>query len=334
MIPGQRHSPEGDHSTSLPARVPLATLPTPLIRARRLERRLKSAPIYIKRDDLTGFAAAGNKARKLEFLMADALARGCDSVVTGGGPGSNHCQATAAAARVLGLSCRLVMYGQEDPHRANLALSRAFGAEVFFTGTSDRSSVDRAIDAEARRLRAEGREPYAIPRGGASPLGAVGFAHAVGELSEQLDQEDIRPESVVVATGSCGTQAGMVAGTVGGEHRWRVIGAAVSRPPDECRERVLELSRGCARLLRLPSPGMEHVEVRDARGPGYDIPSTEGRAASDLMSNTEGILLDPVYTAKAFSVALGIIAASAGPVVFWHTGGLAVAIEEAMGMES
>ena len=192
----------------LPDRYPLAALPTPLVRSRRLERMLDSPPILVKRDDLTGFALAGNKARKLEFLLGDALAGGCDVLVTGGGPGSNHCQATAVAARVAGLSCHLVMYGTERaPVHPNLALARCLGATVSFTGHDDRGSVDPALAKVADGLAAAGRRPYVIPRGGATAVGAAGYGLAVAELADQLRSLEMEPEIVVVATGSCGTQA-------------------------------------------------------------------------------------------------------------------------------
>ncbi len=312
------------------ARFPLAALPTPLRRAERLERALGSPPIFVKRDDLTGFALAGNKARKLEFLVADALERGCDVLVTGGGPGSNHCQATAAAARVSGLSCRLVLYGEEPPRaRPNLSLARSFGAEVHFTGDSDRRSVDRGLEEAADELRSRGQRPYVVPRGGATPLGSVGYALAVEELAEQLDRERVRPEVVVVATGSCGTQAGLVAGTAGSGHPWRVVGATVSRPLDECRERVLRLAQGCADLLGLRAADERHVEVRDARGPGYGAPSEEGKEAARLAAATEGLLLDHVFTAKAMAELMALVREGLdGPAVFVHTGGIASLLDE------
>ena len=197
----------------LPDRYPLAALPTPLVRSRRLERVLDSPPILVKRDDLTGFALAGNKARKLEFLLGDALAGGCDVLVTGGGPGSNHCQATAAAARVAGLSCHLVMYGTERaPVHPNLAFARCLGATVSFTGQDGRGSVDPALAEVADGLAAAGHRPYVIPRGGATAVGAAGYGLAVAELAGQLRSLEMEPEIVIVATGSCGTQAGLLAG--------------------------------------------------------------------------------------------------------------------------
>jgi D-cysteine desulfhydrase len=311
-------------------RLRLAALPTPLVRAERAEAVLGAAPIWVKRDDLTGFAFAGNKTRKLEFLVADALERGCDVILTGGGPGSNHCQATAAAARVAGLSCRLVMYGDEPTRApANLRLARMFGAQVSFTGDPDRSSVDVAIEEAAASLVAGGHRPATIPRGGASALGAVGYALAADELAEQLASQQVEPTLVFVATGSSGTQAGLVAGSVGRSRPWRVVGASVSRPPAESRRRVFELARGCAEILGLPSAEPADVEVRDARGPGYRSGSPEGAAAAELFARTEGLLLDRVFTAKAAGAMIEMLRDGVeGPVVFLHTGGAATILDE------
>jgi D-cysteine desulfhydrase len=308
---------------SQPTRHPLTTLPTPLVRAERLERALGVPPLWVKRDDLIGFALAGNKARQLEMLLADALGQDCDTLLTGGGPASNFCQAAAAAARVAGLACVLVLYGQEPAvPPPNLALARALGARITFTGVPQRESVDAALDAAEAGLRADGRRPYLVPRGGATGLGAVGYALAVAELAAQLDAEGVAPELVLVATGSGGTQAGLVAGTVAGGSPWRVVGASVSRPPKECAERVLALARAAADLLGTPAADASHVLVRDVRGPGYGIPSAEGDTAAGLAARREGLLLDPVFTAKALAELPRLAAEGAGgPVVFWHTGG-------------
>jgi D-cysteine desulfhydrase len=302
----------------------LAVLPTPLRRARRLEEALGGPPVWVKRDDLVGFALAGNKARKLELLVADALERGCDLLLTGGGPGSNHCQATAAAAHVAGLGCRLVLYGDEPASlTANLRLARAFGAEVSFTGEPERSSVDAALEAESERLRATGRTPYAIPRGGATGLGAAGYALAAEELATQLADEGVDPAAVVVANGSGGTQAGLLAGAAALGVPWRIVGASTSRPTQESRRRVLELAESCAALLGTPPPAADGVEVRDARGPGYRRPSPEAVEAAELAASTEGMLLDPVFTAKAMAVLIDLVRQGlGGPAVFVHTGGL------------
>lgn len=315
---------------SEPPRFPLASLPTPLVPARRLADAIGSAPILVKRDDLTGFALAGNKARKLELLVGDALAVGADALVTGGGAGSNHCQATAAAARVAGLACVLVMYGRAPAREhPNLRLARAFGAEVRFTGDPDRRSVDRGLDAVAEELAVAGRRPYVIPRGGASALGAAAYALAVPELVGQLAAEAVEPAVVIVAAGSCGTHAGLLAGTLAGGHPWRVVGAAVSRSVAESRTRVLELSRACAELLGTRAAIEGDVEVADAIGPGYGVPSRAGVAAARLGARTEGLLLDPVFTAKALGALLAMVREGlGGPAVFVHTGGVPSVLHE------
>ena len=313
-----------------PPRFPLAALPTPLLRTERLERALGGPPVWIKRDDLTGFALAGNKVRKLEYTMGDALARGCDVIITGGGPGSNHCRGTAAASRVAGLECVVVLYGDEPATPPpNLSSIRWFGADVRFTGDPDRSSVDADLERAAKEVEAEGRRPYVLPRGGATAVGAYGYAVAAGELADQLDDEGLEPAAVVLATGSCATQAGLVAGASARRRGWRIVGAAVSRPPEECRDRVAELSAGTAELLGAPPPAPERVEIVDARGPGYGLASDEGRRAGRLAADTEGLLLDPVFTAKAMGVLIELVERGlAGPAVFVHTGGVIEAIEE------
>jgi D-cysteine desulfhydrase len=314
------------------ARFPLAMTPTPLQQARRLEAALGGRPVYVKRDDLTGFGRAGNKARKLELLVADALDCRSDIILTGGGPGSNHCLATALAASVADLECVLLLYGPPpDDEPANLAFAGEAGAQVRFTGDPRRGSVDEGLETLAGALRSAGRRPYVIPRGGATPLGSAAYAFAVGELAMQLDGQlkgqvgsrGAAPVTVVVANGSGGTQAGLVAGTVAGGHSWRIVGASVSRPAAESAERVLRLARGVASLWGWPEPSAADVDVRDARGPGYGIPSAEGWAAARLAMRREGLLLDPVFTAKAMALLVRLATGGGdGPILFWHTGGV------------
>lgn len=279
-------------------RFPLATLPTPLTRGRRL-------PVWIKRDDLAGFAAAGHKARQLEYLVGDALARGCDVLVTGGGPKSNWVPAAAAAASVAELDCELLIYGA----RPTAALPDVAGANVQFTGDADRDPLDGAILDLAAKLEAEGRRPYPVPRGGATPVGAVGMAVAAAELG------NLEPGTIVVATGSGGACAGLAVGAPPG---WRVVGASVSRPLDEASAQVNRLAAECATLLDVPAPSP--IELVDVRGPGFGLPSEEGDEATRLALRTEGLRLDPTYTAKAFALLLRL-ADQAGPLVFWHTFG-------------
>ncbi|MDQ3947230.1 MAG: pyridoxal-phosphate dependent enzyme, partial [Actinomycetota bacterium] len=232
-------------------RVRLATLPTPLQAAPRLSDAL-GVEVWVKRDDLTGVGLGGNKARKLEFLLGDARAWGADVVVTGGGPGSNHIQITATAAARLGLGCVLVVYGDRPrPEPLNLSLARLAGAQVRFTGNPERASVDAGLDATVGRLERNGRRPYRIGRGGATAVGSLGYVEAAFELEEQcadrgsgLATDGLVPEAVVLATGSCGTQAGLILGAALAGASWRLHGVSVSRPVAECRERVGTLARG------------------------------------------------------------------------------------------
>ena len=339
--------------TDLP-RTPLATLPTPLLPAPRLSEAV-GVEVWIKRDDLTGLLLGGNKARKLEFLCGEAQARGCDTLVTGGGSGSNHAQLTAAAAARLGLGCVVVCYGTASsgdtpgpPGRSaaseplGLRLTRRLGAEVIFTGSPDRASVDTRLEEVAAKLTADGRHPYVIPRGGASAVGAVGYAFAAWELADQLASAGIPSATVLLATGSCGTQAGLVAGAAlldatpggppagAGDVGFTVLGVPVSRPPEECAERIARLATGCAERLgsdRAFTVGDAHL-LGGHLGPGYGRASPEGDDAAALAAHTEGLILDPVFTAKAMAAL--IAEARAGrltdPVVFLHTGGTPAAL--------
>jgi 1-aminocyclopropane-1-carboxylate deaminase/D-cysteine desulfhydrase-like pyridoxal-dependent ACC family enzyme len=306
-------------TASLP-RFPLAVLPTPLVQARRL-------PLWVKRDDLTGFAGAGHKARPLEFLVGAALAEGCDVLVTGGGPGSNFAPAAAAAASAAGIGCELVLYGDEPSTlHPNLALALACGASVRYTGDPDRARVDTAVVEVAAELRAAGRRPYAVPRGGAVATGTAGMVAATEELAGQLAAESVEPEVVVIASGSGTTCAGLAVGAAVCGAGWRVVGASVSRPVDRAAGEIAALAARCADLLGVPPPRAGGLELVDARGPGFGVASEAGERAAAVALRAEGLLLDPVYTAKAFAVVLDLLdAGTAGPVLFWHTGGLLAA---------
>jgi len=183
-------------------RTPLATLPTPLLPAPRLSEAV-GVEVWIKRDDLTGLLLGGNKARKLEFLCGEAQEQGADMLVTGGGSGSNHAQLTAAAAVRLGLGCVVVCYGEPPAAEPlGLRLVRRLGAEVVFTGSPDRASVDVRLEEAAAKLTADGRHPYVIPRGGASATGAVGYAVAAVELADQLGAAGLGSATLLLSTGS------------------------------------------------------------------------------------------------------------------------------------
>ena len=309
-------------------RVPLAFLPTPIMEAPRLSAEIGGPKIWIKRDDLTGFGFGGNKIRGLEFLLADALAKQTDTLVTGAGPQSNYVRATAAVAAHAGLHMVAIYSGTPPPRiEGNYRLTRLLGAEIRFTGDPDRASVDGAIEETARELRSLGRKPYLIPRGGASVLGTLGYVQAVYELAEQCTAKGIMPDAIVLATGSCGTHAGLLAGVHLLHLPWRIEGFTVSRPVDEVQSRVLSLAQAAVELLGFTSK----IAPRDVIvhggfiGPGYGIPTPEGAEAIRLAARSEGIFLDPTYTGKAMAGFLAYTRARhfkrEETILFIHTGG-------------
>lgn len=307
-----------------PPRLPLGVLPTPLVPAPRLRAVLGCGPLWIKRDDLAGFGVAGNKTRPLEYLLGDALARGADVLVTGGGPDSNFVAAAAMAARIAGIACELAVWGSGLDRTPNLALAAAAGAAVVPLGDDRRERVDAVVEERAAALRAAGRHPVAVPRGGSTPVGAAGFAVAAAELLEQGPA----PATVVLPLGSGGSTAGLLAGLAAAGVDTRVLAVSVSRPPAQITEKVLVLARACAELLGAPAPRPDRLEVVDHRGPGFGIAAVGDRAAAGTLLRTEGLLLDDTYGAKAFAVALDRLGSGAleGPVVLWHTGGVASAL--------
>ncbi|HEX4061845.1 MAG TPA: pyridoxal-phosphate dependent enzyme [Streptosporangiaceae bacterium] len=314
----------------MPQRIKLAALPTPLVPAPRLAAAVGLSSLLIKRDDLTGFAIPGNKARALEFLTAAARRENCDVLVTGGSAGSNFCAAAVAAARVAGLRCHLVLASGPPPaDPPGLALARSWGATVSWTLSDDRASVDEELPRVADNYTADGQRPYLLPRGGATALGAAGYALAAWELRDQLAAAGHRPGRIVVAVGSGCSLAGLIAGNVLLGRPWRLLGASVSRPASDTAARVLGLARGCATLLAGQDQAAgtvteDDVDLVDARGPGFGLASDADRRTARTALDTEGLLVDPVYTAKALRVACGL--AGERGVVFWHTGGLLDAV--------
>jgi D-cysteine desulfhydrase len=308
-------------SYPLSNRVALVPAPTPLHALDRLAAALDmdEGSLLVKRDDLTGLAGGGNKARKLEYLVADALARGCDWLVSGGGEQSNHARMTAAAAARFGLGCTLVL-ATDRPAVAsgNVLLDAILGAATEWVGDVDGEQLDAAIEATAARLADEGARPYVVPIGGSNALGALGYVNAAQELREQVPDLEL----VVLATGSCGTQAGLAAGL--GDHE-SVLGVRVGERPD-LEALVHAKAAEAAALAQLSSPtGLPSIDHRHL-GPGYAVPSVSGLAALNTVARLEGLVLDPVYTGKGMA---GLLAARAdGRVqrstrtVFLHTGGL------------
>jgi D-cysteine desulfhydrase len=308
----------------LPAqpRVRLGTLPTPLQPASRLSAAV-GVEIWFKRDDLTGFGLGGNKVRGLEFLLADAQRSGCDHLVTGGGPGSNWAMLAALGARTLGMGTVLICYGAPVPPVGNMALATMIGAEIRFTGDPDRASVDVMVETVADELRSAGRVPYPLGRGGANPVGALGYLAASVELAAQLTELGLAPTALWLPTGSCGTQAGLTAGAHWLRCGYEVVGVTVSRPVAECADRVATLAAAAAEDIGVPGPRGEPVVVDGHIGPGYGKRSADGDAAAQLVARTEGVFLDPIFGAKAMAGLLAAIRQGAvvGPVVFLVTGG-------------
>jgi D-cysteine desulfhydrase len=311
-----------------PPRIDLAALPTPLKRMHRLEAALQTGPLYVKRDDLTGFGVAGNKARALEYLLGAAIEGGADVLVAAGSPSSNFCAAAALAAAKVGLDCDL-LFPSTPPvtPSVNVELARATGARLLFGVVGSREELDDAVLDHANALRAEGRRPYPLPRGGATPVGGIGYAYAARELAEQCERAEIQVATVLVPTGSGGTQAGLVAGQVGFGQPWQLVGASVSRPVQPLADQILQNSQDCASLLALDPPGIENVDLRDCRGAGFGVASHDDHLSGRLALRHEGLLLDNYYGTKAMTLFRSLLADGAPtPAVFWHTGGVAAAL--------
>jgi D-cysteine desulfhydrase family pyridoxal phosphate-dependent enzyme len=303
------------------APVRFACAPTPVEPLPRLTDALGGPVVWVKRDDLTGLALGGNKARKLERLVADALAHGCDVLVTGGGPQSNHVRQTAAAARRVGLDAHVVLGGRtHDAPGApsgNVLLDVLLGARIETVADGAYDAIEQAIVGVARRLEADGRRPYAIPVGGASLPGVLAYADAAAELRAQLPGAT----HVVVADGSGGTHAGLLAGFGAGGPR--VVGVDVGTRP-ALAGAVARMAAEAASACGAASMGSVVVDAEHV-GAGYARLDDRTLAAVRLAARTEGMLLDPVYTGKAFAALVDWARdgrlTDRDTVVFWHTGG-------------
>lgn len=310
-----------------PARIPLGHFPTPIEKLARLGPHLGGPALYVKRDDQSGLATGGNKARKLEFLFADALARGCDHVVTLGGPQSNHVRQTAAAAARLGLGCSLVLRGAAPSQRlGNLLLDELLGARIHWSGTRTRDEVAAELVAALRRA---GANPYLIPVGGSNALGSLGYAAAMDEALEQLAALGLAIDTMVVASSSAGTQAGLALGAAVRRFGGRVLGISIDATADELRGSVTALATEAAALVGADlAPAPLRVEVNASYlGGGYAVVGDLERDAIRTVARTEGLLLDPVYTGRAMGALIDLIRRGEidrrENVLFWHTGGTA-----------
>jgi L-cysteate sulfo-lyase len=311
----------------------LGHLPTPLEPMPSLSERLGGPRLYVKRDDCTGLATGGNKARKLEFLIAAALEADADTVITHGAVQSNHVRQTAAAANRAGLACAALLE-RRVPDRAagyeatgNVLLDRLLGARLRFVPAG--TDMDLACAALAEEIEAEGGRPYIIPGGGSNPTGALGYVNAALEMLQQANDHGLRIDAVVHASGSTGTQAGLVCGLAGAGCRIPVLGISVRQQKLRQEEAVWRLACATAAHLGLRH-GIDRSEVvvnSDHVGPGYGLPSEGTLDAIRLAAATEGLLLDPVYTGKAMAGLIELVRqgefSARDHVVFVHTGGAA-----------
>ncbi|MHB8285172.1 MAG: D-cysteate sulfo-lyase [Caulobacteraceae bacterium] len=304
--------------------------PTPIEKLEHLSRHLAGPDIYIKRDDLTGLTGGGNKTRKLEFLVADALAKGADTLITVGAVQSNHCRLTLAAAVREGLKCRLVLEqrvpGSYQPQASgNNFLFDLLGVERV-TVVEGGADLEAAMRAVADELEAEGRRGYIIPGGGSNPLGALGYVACAEELLGQTFDLGLALDAVVCASGSAGTHAGLLVGLIGCNANLPLTGINVRRPRAEQEANVHGLAQKTAALLGVPDISRESVRALDQWvGPGYSLPTNEMIEAVRLLARLEGVLLDPVYTGKAMAGLIGLIRQgewkTSEKVLFVHTGG-------------
>ena len=296
-------------------RVPLAHLPTPIEALPRLSRNLAGPQLFIKRDDLTGLGLGGNKTRKLEYLAADALAKGAKTLISTGAV-----QVAAAAAK-LGLGCHLVLAGTEPTEaQGNLLLDKLSGAQIFFTNKANR---DQELQERFQQAEQAGLKPYLIPYGGSNPIGALGYLNAMRELSEQR----LAPDWIVFATSSGGTQAGMILGAHLTGFQGKILGISIEFNADRFSAQIANLVNQTAKELGYGwSVTSDEVLINDAYcKAGYGVLTSAEIEAVNLFANTEAILLDPVYTGRAAAGLIDLIRKGffkpEEKVLFWQTGG-------------
>lgn len=307
-------------------RIRLANLPTPLEEMPRLSKVLGGPRLWIKRDDYTGLALGGNKVRKLEFVMADAINKGANVVITTGDVQSNHARATAAAASKLGVKAVLVLYGEEPKEcDGNLLLDHIFGADIRFV--PDGVDVPAIMRDIAKELESEGHTPYTIPSGASYPVGAVGYVNAALEMLEQANDMGMEINYVVHAVGSGGTQAGLVLGNKALNTKVRVVGISVGPRRDPLAKRTAEIANGISKMLSMDTTVNpdEILIMDDYVGEEHVTSAREVVNAIRLVARTEGILLDPEYTGVAMAGLIDLIKKghfeTQNNVVFIHTGG-------------
>ena len=314
-------------------RIALAHLPTPLEPMDRLSEHLGGPRIWVKRDDCTGLSSGGNKTRKLEYLMADAVNQGAATIITQGATQSNHARQTTAAAAKLGMACHILLEdrtGSNDANyflNGNVLLDRLHGASVLKRpGGAD---MNAEMEALAEDLLREGKSPYIIPGGGSNPIGALGYVNCARELTEQADSAGLKIDALAHATGSSGTQAGLVAGLAALHSDIHLLGIGVRAPQDKQESMVFDLAeRTAAHLGTGVTIARDAVRAKsDYVGPGYGLPTPGMVAAIKLLARTEGLLFDPVYSGKGLDGLIDQLREGyfdgMENVVFLHTGGSA-----------
>lgn len=318
-------------------RLSLGHLPTPLEPMDRLSEHLakgRGGPrIWVKRDDCTGLASGGNKTRKLEFLMAEAEAKGADTVITQGATQSNHARQTAAAAARLGMACHILLEDRtgSDEHQynfnGNVLLDQLHGATV--SRRPGGADMNAEMAALAETLRAQGAAPYVIPGGGSNPVGALGYVNCARELLVQATDLGLEIDALLHATGSAGTQAGLVAGLCALESDLHLLGIGVRAPRERQEAMVHDLAMRTMDLLGT-GQSVPRACVRancDYVGPGYGLPTDGMREAIKLLARLEGLLFDPVYSGKGLDGMIDLARKGAfdgmSNIVFLHTGGSA-----------
>lgn len=311
---------------SIPSRLHLGFFPTAFHELPQLSTQLNGPQLFIKRDDLTGLALGGNKTRKLEFLLADAQEKGCDVIVTAGAAQSNHCRQTAAAAAKLGLTCHLMLGGAApDRVNGNLLLDELFGAHIIWCGDNRKGEN---IPSHIEALQQQGKKPYLVPYGGSNHIGAISFYTAFEELSQQVDLKNFT--RIIFASSSGATHAGLILGAKQFAPHVEVMGIKIdkeSAAEQPFSDVVYTLAEQTNREMALGLSVSRKDVILNNRftGSGYGVVGELEKSAIQLLAQSEGILLDPVYTARAFGGMIEMIRqgeiATGEKVIFWHTGG-------------
>jgi D-cysteine desulfhydrase len=310
-----------------PARLELALGPTPILKLDRLSRRL-GVELHVKRDDLTGLLESGNKVRKLEFLVGEALQQGADTLVACGALQSNGCRAVAAVAARLGLRAVLLVWGEPPAtYDGNLLLGRLLGAEVRYCAAADFARAGQIMETMATEIRARGGRPYLIPESGANEVGALGYLECAVELSEQINHGAPRFDAVVISAFTGGSQAGLLLGKRLAGLPGEIVGVPIARPAERVREHVVHTMGAAIRRwgFSIDVPKTVHLLDGDPGGDGLDATDADLAVLVEL-AREEGVLLDPVYTARGFRGLVETLSrdpkALGQRVCFIHTGGL------------